>query len=119
MQYIALIYTDEAQQADMGEAERGAEFAGYMAFNAHAKAEGAFLAGEALEPVATAHTVRIRDGERLVTEGPFAETREVLGGFYLLDCEDLDQAVDLASRIPAAKHGCIEVRPIMLIPGDG
>jgi hypothetical protein len=85
----------------------------YNQFGRDAGAAGVLLGGEALEPTSTATTVRVRNGERSVMDGPFAETREALGGYYLLECADLDQAIEWASRIPGASRGCIEVRPIV------
>lgn len=117
MQYLALIYDVEDRPQSPSEFEE--MMGGYFAFNEHSKKEGSFLGGEALQPTATATTVRVRNGETLLTDGPFAETREALGGFYLLECRDLDHAVELAARIPGASTGCVEVRPIMTIPGDG
>lgn len=116
MQYVALIYDveDRPQSPEDFEAMMG----GYFAFNDHARQEGSLLGGEALEPTATATTVRVRDGEVLLSDGPFAETREALGGFYLLECRDLDHAIELAAKIPGASTGCVEVRPVMVIPGD-
>jgi len=114
MQYLALIYSDEADGAKRTPEENQAYLQAYGVFTEHAKAVGAFLGGEALTPVATAKSVRVRDGERIVTDGPFAETREALGGFYLLECETEEQAIELAAQIPTATHGTIEVRPIMV-----
>jgi hypothetical protein len=116
MKYLALLYGDESAPEQTPEAFE-AMMAGYHAFDAHTAAEGSFVAGEALQPTASAKTVRIRDGERIVTDGPFAETREALGGFYLLECRDLEHAIELAARIPAAKDGCVEIRPILVIEG--
>ena len=116
MQYIALIYSEEARSKSVAPEQLQAEFAGYMDFNAHARAEGSLLAGDALHDTTTATSVRLRDGEVLVTDGPFAETREALGGFYLLECRDLDHAIALAARIPSAAHGTVEIRPVMMIP---
>jgi hypothetical protein len=116
MQYIALIYDVEDRPESPSEFETMMN--GYFAFNAHTKAEGSFVGGDALQPTSTATTVRVRDGEVLLTDGPFAETREALGGYYLLECRDFDHAVELASRIPGAATGCVEVRPVMVIPGD-
>jgi hypothetical protein len=113
MQYLLLIYDEEAKINAMSEAETGAFFAAYGQFSKEIVASGQFKAGEALKPVATATTVRVRDGKTLSTDGPFAETREQLGGFYLIDAKDLDEAISIASRIPSAKIGSIEVRPIM------
>ena len=84
----------------------------YMAFTQEVQDTGILLAGEGLYPTPTATTVRVRDGERSVTDGPFAETKEQLGGFYLLDCKDLDEAIGYAAKIPGAQSGCIEVRPV-------
>jgi hypothetical protein len=81
------------------------------------KAKGRYLAASPLHPVAAATSVRVRDGKRLVTDGPFAETREQLGGYYLIDARDLDEAIAIAARIPPARKGTIEVRPVMEIPG--
>lgn len=119
MQYLALLYGDEKAAENDTPAEQQAELEAYFAFNAHAKSKGAFRGGEALMPSTTAKSVRVRDGETLVTDGPYAETREVLGGFYLLECDTEEEALELAARIPAAKNGTVEVRPIMVIPGDG
>ncbi len=119
MQYVALIYTNQEEDAARPPEAQQEEFKGYFAFNTLAKEQNAYLAGEALMPASGATSVRVRNGERIVTDGPFAETREALGGFYLLDCRDLEHAIELASKIPAAAHGTVEVREVMLIPGDG
>lgn len=89
-------------------------FRDYMAFNVAAKKAGVHVGGEALQPIATATTVRARDGKASITDGPFTETKEQLGGFYLLDCKDLDEALSWAKRIPTSKWGSVEVRPIMV-----
>ncbi|MCB9676380.1 MAG: YciI family protein [Alphaproteobacteria bacterium] len=117
MQYVALIYDVEDRPQSPSEFEE--MMGGYFAFNETARGQGALLGGEALEPSSTATTVRVRDGEVLLTDGPFAETREALGGFYLLECRDLDHAIELAAKIPGASTGCVEVRPVLHIPGDG
>jgi len=114
MQYLCLIYDDEKLLDAMPEAERGAFFGAYMQFTADIKASGHLRGGDALQPVATATTVRIRDGKLTTTDGPFAETREQLGGYYLVEAKDLDEAIKIAARIPSAKVGSIEVRPIMV-----
>ena len=114
MQYICLIYSDESIQQDMTPEESGAYFQDYMDFTQAIVASGNFKAGDALHPVATATSVRVRDGKVLTTDGPFAETKEALGGFYLVEAADLDEAVAIAARIPTAKHGTIEVRPVMV-----
>jgi hypothetical protein len=112
MRYLALIYTPEPTEAPSdGEAER--MHAEYGAYTQMIQQRGAFLGGEALQPTATATSVRVRDGRLSTTDGPFAETKEQLGGYYLLECRDLDEAVELAGKIPGARWGTIEVRPIM------
>lgn len=113
MQYLLLIYDDEKKWAAMAPAESGALFQEYNQFTDAIKKSGQFVAGEALKPVATATTVRIREGKTLTTDGPFAETKEQLGGFYLVEAKDLDEAIAIAARIPSAKVGSIEVRPIL------
>ena len=112
MQYVLLIYTQEATEEPSPEAI-AAEMAGYTAFGEHLAARKAMLAGEALHPSTTATTVRVRDGQIVSTDGPFAETKEVLGGFYLVEAADLDEAIGYAAMIPGAKHGSIEIRPIV------
>ena len=111
MRYAMLIYSSETEDAQMTTEEQQADFAAYVAFNEEA---GALVqGGDALQSISTATSVRIRDGKTMNIDGPFAETKEQLGGFYILDCEDLDQALEYAAKIPAAKHGTIEVRPIL------
>jgi hypothetical protein len=118
MRYLLLIYTEEPTEQPPAEV-MAAETAGYNAFTEDIKARGIFEAGEALHPTSTATTVRIRDGQLLTTDGPFAETKEALGGFYLVDARDLDEAIEVAAKIPASKHGSIEVRPIFEFqPGE-
>jgi hypothetical protein len=112
MRYALLICDEEKRQTEMSEDEAGAQMAAYMAFGEEMGARGVLQGGERLQPVTTATTVRVRDDEVLTSDGPFAETKEQLGGFYLVDCKDLDEAIEVASRIPSAKHGSIEVRPI-------
>ena len=112
MRYLLLIYGEESTAApDPAEAEQIMNE--YWAYSEALAAAGVMKAGEALQESNTATTVRVKDTERVVTDGPFAETREVLGGFYLVDVPDLDAALDWAARCPGAKHGSIEVRPIM------
>jgi hypothetical protein len=113
MQYLLLIYEDEKLYTGMTEAQQGQLFADYDAFTKSIKESGHHRSGEALETTSTATTVRVRDGKTLTTDGPFAETREQLGGFYLIEAKDLDEATAIAARIPASKTGSIEVRPIM------
>ncbi len=112
MQYLLLIYSNENTEADMSPEQKGAFFGEYMEYTRSIQASGNFKAGDALQPVAKATTVRVRDGKSLTTDGPFAETREQLGGYYLVEAADLDEAIKLAARIPSARHGSIEIRPI-------
>jgi hypothetical protein len=114
VQYVCLIYTDEQVAQRMGEEERDRLHEDYFAFTESIQQSGNFVAGDALEPVATATTVRVRNGETLVTDGPFAETKEQLGGYYVIEARDADEALALAARIPGAQHGSIEVRPIVV-----
>jgi hypothetical protein len=117
MQYMLLIYDDEKKWADMPEAESGALYGEYLAFTDSIKASGHFRAGEALQPVSTATTLRTRNGKTTKTDGPFAETREQFGGFYLIEAKDLDEAAEIAARIPSARIGSIEIRPIQVFSG--
>ncbi len=103
---MALIYTNEAGGSDEAVLER------YMAFAQEARAAGVNLGGNELAPVASATTVRVRAGETLVTDGPYAEAKEHLGGYFLLECASLDEAVDWAAKIPGAANGTVEVRPV-------
>ncbi|HVK77741.1 MAG TPA: YciI family protein [Kofleriaceae bacterium] len=116
MQYLLLIYQNEGIWADMPPETQGAMFEEYMAFTKGIVDSGNYVGGEALEPTTKATTVRVRDGKTLVTDGPFAETREALGGYYLIEAKDLDEALAIAAKIPDARHGSIEVRPIMPTP---
>jgi hypothetical protein len=116
MKYLLLIYESEAAFAGLSEAERGKVFQDYMDYSKGIRKNGSYLAGQALEPVSTATTVRVRDGKTVTTDGPFAETREQLGGFYMVEARDLDEAIKLAAGIPGARTGSIEVRPIMPTP---
>jgi len=113
MQYMCLIYS----AADAGPAPGTPEFGSYLQsygeYTAMLQKKGAFVAGDALQPVDTATTVTRENGKMETTDGPFAETKEQLGGYYLIECESLDSALDLASQIPTAQHGRIEVRPVM------
>src|SRR6266849_4174126 len=117
MRYLLMIYTDETVAAKMSPEEQAAYNAAYFAFTQATRDRSAFLAGEALRSIATATTVRVRNGKTVTTDGPFAETKEQLGGYYLVEAKDLDEAVVIAARIPGARTGTIEVRPIMKIPG--
>jgi hypothetical protein len=119
MQYMLLIYDDEQLWATMDEAERGRIFQAYGAYTQDMRQKGVYVAGDALQPTSTATTVRERNGDRLVTDGPFAETKEQLGGYYLIEVDALDDALDWAARIPSAKVGSIEVRPVLDTSGGG
>ena len=113
MRYALLIYASEQDWASQSEEESQAVNQEYMAFTKDIIDRGLMKGGEALQPTATATTVRVRDGETLTTDGPFAETKDQLGGFYLVDCKDLDEAIEVAAGIPDVRRGSIEVRPIM------
>lgn len=113
MRYLLLIYGDESTWTDATPEEMEGTMAAHQAFSEATGAEGILRGGEALEPTSSATTVRVRDGGTMLTDGPYAETREQLGGFYIVECDTLDQAVDAARRIPEAVHGAVEVRPIM------
>jgi hypothetical protein len=114
MKYVLLIYGNE--QASFTEAESAAQYEAYNQFTKDIVDRGLMQGGEALQPTTTATTVQVRGGETLTTDGPFAETKEQLGGYYLVDCKDLDEAIELAARIPGARNGSIEVRPVMEYP---
>src|SRR6202022_1412178 len=114
MQYLLMIYRSEAEYGKMDAAARQKLTAEYGAFTQSIIQSGNFKAGDGLQPTTTATTVRVRDGKTLTTDGPFAETREQLGGYYLVEARDLDAALAIAARIPGAKTGSIEVRPIMV-----
>jgi hypothetical protein len=114
MQYLLLIYANEAETATMPEADMAAMMAEYGQFTQSIIQSGNFKAGDRLRPVSTATTVRVRNGKTVTTDGPFAETREQLGGYYLVEAANLDAATAIAARIPGAKYGSIEVRPVWL-----
>ena len=114
MQYLLMIYQSEAEVGKMDAAGRQKMSAEYGAFTQSIVQSGNFKAGDALQPSTTATTVRVRDGKTMTTDGPFAETREHLGGYYLVEAKDLDAAIAIAARIPGARTGSIEVRPIMV-----
>lgn len=116
MRYMALIYNDPTVYQSMTEEEQRAEFAAYMAFNKEAAKSGMLRDGIQLHDVTTATTVQVRDGKMITIDGPFAETKEHLGGIYVFECESLDEALQLAAKIPSAGHSKVEVRPIMYIP---
>jgi hypothetical protein len=113
MKYLLTIYGDESRWENANPEDLKPVLDAYDAFTGEATDKGAFLGGEGLQPTQTATTVRVRDGERILSDGPFAETKEQLGGYYLLDCKDLDEAIDWAGKIPGAATGSVEVRPVM------
>jgi hypothetical protein len=113
MKYLCLIYDDEKLWSKMSKEQTDAMLSEYGAFTESVKKSGQYIAGEALQPTDTASTVRVRNGRLATTDGPFAETKEQLGGFYMINAKDLNEAIQIASRIPSAKVGSIEVRPIM------
>ena len=113
MKYLLLLFGDESSWENMSEEEGQAEMAAYEAYGREAVEAGVFVAGEGLQPTSTATTMRIVGGDRVLTDGPFAETKEQLGGFYVLDCKDLNDALAWAERCPASGNGSIEIRPVM------
>jgi len=113
MQYLLMIYRNEADFGKMDATARKNMTADYGAFTQSIIQSGHFKAGDGLQPASTATTVRVRDGKTLITDGPFADTHEQLGGYYLIEAKDLDAALAVAARIPGAKDGSIEVRPVM------
>ncbi len=113
MKYLLIIYTEPYDPTQSSPEDVAGVIAAHGAFGEAAEKAGVFVAGDGLQPPSTATTVRVRDGERLLTDGPFAETKEQLGGYYMLDCKDLDEAISWAERVPEAKYGSIEVRPVM------
>ncbi len=115
MQYMLLIYGAEDSGPEPGTAEFDTYMQGYLDFTNKVQAKGKFVSGEALQPVATAITVTVRGDKTQTTDGPFAETREQLGGYYLLECASMDEAVEYAAMIPDAKTGGVEVRPVMIL----
>ena len=113
MKYVCLIYDEEQKMAGMSKSEGDAFMGEYFAFTEGIKQSGQYVGGEALQPVKTATTVRVRNGKMSTTDGPFAETKEQLGGFYLIDAKDLNEAIQVASKIPSARLGSVEVRPVV------
>ncbi len=113
MQFLLMIYSNEQDDAARSDDDNKAIFQAYTDFTAGIVKDGKFKAGDALLPTSAAQTVRVRDGKVITTDGPFAETREQLGGYYLVDAKDIDEACAIAAKIPTAKHGSVEVRPLM------
>lgn len=112
MQYLLMIYSAEQEVGAMTEADGNAILAEYGEFGAEMGQRGVLQGGARLRPTADATTVRVRDGETLTVDGPFAETAEQIGGYYLVECKDLDEAIEVAAKIPGARMGSIEVRPL-------
>jgi hypothetical protein len=115
-QYMLLIYHDDETGPQPESPEQQEEFQQYMQFTQEVRDKGLMLSGEPLEPTHTATTVQVKNGETVLSDGPFADTKEWLAGFYILDCPDLDTATEQAAKIPAARHGAVEVRPVMVLP---
>jgi hypothetical protein len=113
VKYLCLIYENEKRWETMPPAESEAMMNEYFSFTADIRKNGKYVAGEALQPTATATTVRVRNGKVSTTDGPFAETKEQLGGFYLIEAQDLNDAIQVAAKIPSARLGSIEVRPVV------
>jgi hypothetical protein len=112
MRYLLMICTDESTVAALSPQEGQSMLSEYLAFGEEMTKRGVLQGGERLRPTTDATTVRVRDGETLTSDGPFAETKEQVGGYYLVDCKDLDEAIEVAAKIPGARVGSIEVRPI-------
>ena len=113
MQYMLLIYNSADAWNSMSEDQQGEVFGAYGTFTEELQSSGKMVGGDALQPIATATSVRVRDGKSLTTDGPFAETKEVLGGYYIVDVESIDEALEWGAKVPGAKYGTIEVRPIV------
>ena len=113
MQYLLLIYSDEAIWESLSEDERQAVHREYFQLTSDLRAQEKLVGGDELQPVATATSVQVRNGDTIVSDGPFAETKEALGGYYLVEADSLDEAIEWAARIPAARGGTIEIRPIV------
>src|SRR5262249_9108728 len=119
MKYALTIYGDESQREGATPEQMAAVSQAYAVLTQELDEKGVMLAGEGLYPTPTATTVQVRDGERTVTDGPFAETKEQLGGFYVLECKDLDEAIEWAAKIPGAQTGSVEIRPVMVFDEAG
>ncbi len=122
MHYLLLIYGDERAQNErwehMSEEDQGREMRAWYSYTDELQKAGVHIAGEALQPTGTAKTVRVERGEQLVTDGPFAETKEQLGGYYVIDVDSEQQALDWAAKMPSLPNGSVEVRPIMVFPAE-
>jgi len=119
MRYAFTIYTDETQRENATPEQMQQVSQAYFELTQEMEQKGVLVAGDGLYPTPTATTVRVRDGERNVTDGPFAETKEQLGGFYVLDVKDLDEAIEWAAKIPTAQFGSVEVRPVLVYDDAG
>ena len=113
MRYLCLIYENEKAWETLPQAESEAIMGEYFAFTEGIRSNGKLVSGEALQPTQTATTVKVRNGKVSTTDGPFAETKEQLGGYYLIEAKDLNDAIQVASRIPSARHGAVEIRPVV------
>ena len=118
MKYMLLIYHDEPSWDAVPEPEKQQVYLEYRNLSAELVANGKFVTGSQLQPITTATTVRVRDGKELITDGPFAETHEQLGGYFLVEAKDLDEATSIAARIPSARTGTIEVRPLVEVAAE-
>jgi hypothetical protein len=114
VQYMLLIYSEPGSWSSLSEEERSAMYEEYFALSRRLRDQGKFVSSHELQPSSTATTVQVHDGETEVTDGPFAETKEVLGGYYLIEAESLDEAIEWASQIPSARHGKVEIRPVVM-----
>jgi hypothetical protein len=119
MKYAFTIYTDETQRENATPEQRQQMSQAYFELTQEMEQKGVLVAGDGLYPTPTATTVRVRDGERNVTDGPFAETKEQLGGFYVLDVKDLDEAIEWGAKIPTAQFGSVEIRPVLVYDDAG
>lgn len=117
MKYMLLIYHDDTDWANTSESERQEIYGEYRTLIEDLRSRGKYLTGDELQPATTASSVRVRDGKQIVTDGPFAETREQVGGFFMIEAKDLQEATSIAARIPSARVGAIEVRPVAESPG--
>lgn len=117
MRYVLLIYVNESVYESQSPEDQARDYQAYSTFGEEAEKRGYAPQGEALQAIATATTVQVREGKILTTDGPFAETKEQLGGFYMITCKDLDEAIAMAAKIPGARYGSIEIRPIMEFGG--
>ena len=113
---MLLIYGDENGWEALSDEERGRWMKDYQAYTEELRSAGAMVAGDALQPTSNATTVRVREGEQLVTDGPFAETKEQLGGYYLIEAGSLDEATEWAAKLPGSRHGSVEIRPVVVFP---